>query len=91
MARAPGPAGLWGRARSRISTRHLRAAVTLAVRWGWLPANVVAVASLGRRKTQPRGTLSAEDVTGGCWRARVALSATTRSSRRRRLPYVWRR
>lgn len=40
----------------------LRAAVTLAVRWGWVSANVVAVARLARRKSSPRGTLGAEEV-----------------------------
>jgi len=47
-----------------IRNRHLvlRAALTLAVRWGWVPTNVVAVARLGKRKTQPRGTLSDDEV-----------------------------
>lgn len=47
-----------------IKNRHvvLRAAVALAVRWGWVPTNVVAVARLGKRKTQPRGSLSDSDV-----------------------------
>ncbi len=47
-----------------IRNRHLvlRAAVTLAVRWGWVPTNVVAVARLARRKSQPRGTLSDNEV-----------------------------
>jgi len=47
-----------------VKNQHtaLRAAVTLAVRWGWLPTNVVAIARLGRRKTQPRGTLSQDEV-----------------------------
>jgi len=40
----------------------LRAAVTLAVRWGWVPTNVVAVARLGKRKTLPRGTLTSDEV-----------------------------
>ncbi len=40
----------------------LRAAVTLAVRWGWVSANVVAVARLARRKSSPRGTLGADEV-----------------------------
>jgi integrase len=45
---------------SAIRNRHLvlRAAMTLAVRWGWVPTNVVAVARLARRKSQPRGTLT---------------------------------
>ncbi len=47
-----------------IKNRHvvLRAAVALAVRWGWIPTNVVAVARLGKRKTQPRGSLSDDQV-----------------------------
>lgn len=47
-----------------IRNRHLvlRAALTLAVRWGWVPTNVVRVARLGKRKTQPRGTLSDDEV-----------------------------
>ena len=55
-----------------IKNQHtvLRAAITLAVRWGWLSTNVVAVARLGRRKSEPRGTLSIEEV------RRVLESAT---------------
>lgn len=47
-----------------IRNRHLvlRAALTLAVRWGWVQTNVVAVARLGKRKSQPRGTLSDDEV-----------------------------
>lgn len=47
-----------------IRNQHqaLRAAVTLAVRWAWLPTNVVSVANLGRRKTQPRGSLTTQQV-----------------------------
>ena len=47
-----------------IRNRHLvlRAAMTLAVRLGWVPTNVVATARLGRRKSQPRGTLSDNEV-----------------------------
>lgn len=53
-----------GTGEDSIRSQHgaLRAAVSLAVRWGWLPANVVAVARLGRRKTSPRGTLSDDEV-----------------------------
>jgi len=49
---------------SAIRNRHLvlRAAMTLAVRWGWVPTNVVAVARLARRKSQPRGTLTDTEV-----------------------------
>ena len=47
-----------------IRNQHLvlRASVTLAVRWGWIPTNVVAIARLGKRKTQPRGALTADEV-----------------------------
>ncbi len=47
-----------------IRNQHLvlRAAVTQAVRWGWVTTNVVAVAHLGRRKQLPRGSLSADEV-----------------------------
>lgn len=40
----------------------LRAAVTQAVRWGWLSTNVVAIARLGRQKQTPRGAMGADDV-----------------------------
>ncbi len=58
---------------SAIRNRHLvlRAAMTLAVRWGWVPTNVVAVARLARRKSQPRGTLTNTEVRA------VLLSAAT--------------
>ena len=39
-----------------------RAAVTQAVRWGWVMTNVVAVARLGRRKQVPRGVFGEDDV-----------------------------
>lgn len=47
-----------------VRNRHvvLRAAVSLAVRWGWVPANAVAVARLGKRKSQPRGALGDDEV-----------------------------
>ena len=47
-----------------IRNQHLvlRAAVTQAVRWGWVTTNVVAVAHLGRRKQAPRGSLSTDEV-----------------------------
>ena len=53
-----------GLGEAAIRNRHLvlRAAMTLAVRWGWVPTNVVAVARLAKRKSQPRGTLSDNDV-----------------------------
>jgi integrase len=40
----------------------LRAAVTQAVRWGWVTTNVVAVARLGRRKQAPRGAMGEGEV-----------------------------
>jgi integrase len=40
----------------------LRAGLSQAARWGWVPTNVVALATLGRRKTQPRGAMSADEV-----------------------------
>ena len=53
-----------GRGEGSIRGQHavLRAAVTLAVRWGWINFNVVAVAQLGKRKSQPRGTLTNDQV-----------------------------
>lgn len=47
-----------------IRNQHqvLRAAVTQAVRWGWVTTNMVAVAQLGKRKQVPRGALSEEEV-----------------------------
>lgn len=47
-----------GTGEGSIRNQHLvvRAAVTHAVRWGWLNTNVVAVAQLGRRKQAPRGS-----------------------------------
>ena len=53
-----------GTGEGSIRSQHaaLRAAITLAVRWGWINTNVVAVAQLGKRKTQPRGTLTNEEV-----------------------------
>jgi integrase len=56
--------GRRGLGEAGIRNRHLvlRAAMTLAVRWGWVPTNVVAVARLAKRKSQPRGTLSDDEV-----------------------------
>ena len=53
-----------GAGEGSIRNQHLvlRAAVTQAVRWGWVTTNVVAVAHLGRRKQSPRGSLSADEV-----------------------------
>ncbi len=47
-----------------IRNQHqtLRAAVTQAVRWGWVTTNVVAVAQLGRRKQAPRGAMGEDEV-----------------------------
>jgi integrase len=57
---------------SSIRNQHLvlRAALSLAARWGWVSTNVAAIATLGRRKTQPRSAMSAEDV-----RAVIAAAA----------------
>ena len=56
-----------------IRNQHqtLRAAVTQAVRWGWVTTNVVAVAQLGPRAGPPRGhggRRGASDI-AGCQRA----------------------
>ena len=40
----------------------LRAALTEAVRWGWVSRNVAPLAELSSRKVAPRGVLSAADV-----------------------------
>jgi integrase len=47
-----------------IRNQHLvlRAAMSLAARWGWVSTNVVAVATLGRRNSVPRSSMSGEDV-----------------------------
>ena len=49
---------------SSIRNQHqaLRAALGLAVRWGWVPANVAAAARLRRRASVPRSALTADDV-----------------------------
>jgi integrase len=46
----------------RNQHQALRAALTLAMRWGWITSNPAAVARLGSRKTAPRGSLSPDDV-----------------------------
>jgi len=53
-----------GAGEASLRNQHLvlRAGMTQAARWGWVSTNVVALATLGRRKTQPRGALSADDV-----------------------------
>ena len=53
-----------GSGEGAIRNQHqvLRAAVTQAVRWGWVTTNVVAVATLGKRKQVPRGALTEDEV-----------------------------
>ena len=53
-----------GAGESSLRNQHLvlRAGMTQAARWGWVTTNVVALATLGRRKTQPRSALSAGEV-----------------------------
>jgi integrase len=53
-----------GAGEGSIRNQHLvlRAAVTQAVRWGWVTTNVVGVAQLGRRKRAPRGAMGEHDV-----------------------------
>jgi integrase len=62
-----------GAGEGSVRNQHqaLRAALTQAVRWGWVPTNVAASAPLGRRKTVPRGALSPDEV------RRVIGAATT--------------
>jgi integrase len=47
-----------------IRNQHqaLRAALALAMRWGWIMSNPAAVARLGKRKSSARGSLSPEEV-----------------------------
>jgi integrase len=49
-----------------IRNQHLvlRAALGLAVRWGWLRHNAASAAPLGSRKRSPRGALSEAEVRG---------------------------
>jgi len=49
---------------SSIRNQHLvlRAAMSLAARRGWVSTNVVAVATLGRRKSVPRAAMAGADV-----------------------------
>lgn len=53
-----------GLGEASIRNRHLvvRAALTLAVRWAWVPANAAAGVRLGRRKRVPRGAMRPEQV-----------------------------
>jgi len=53
-----------GSGEGAIRNQHqvLRAAVTQAARWGWVTTNVVAVATLGKRKLVPRGALTEDEV-----------------------------
>lgn len=53
----------------------LRAALTQAVRWGWVSRNVASLAELDARKVAPRGVMSA--ATYG-----VSSRPATRSARR---------
>jgi hypothetical protein len=46
----------------RNQDQALRAALTLAMRWGWISSNPAAVARLGKRKSSVRGSLSSNDV-----------------------------
>lgn len=46
----------------RNQHRAFRAALSQAVRWGWVQTNVASAARLGRRKQVPRGTLSHDEV-----------------------------
>ncbi|MHB8378739.1 MAG: tyrosine-type recombinase/integrase [Acidimicrobiales bacterium] len=68
-----------GLGEAAIRNRHLvlRAAVTLAVRWGWVQTNVVAVARLGKRKARPRGTLSNDEVRAVLASASALVAAGT--------------
>ncbi len=47
-----------------MRNQHLvmRASMSQAARWGWVSTNVVALATLGRRTTQPRSAMTADDV-----------------------------
>lgn len=53
-----------GLGEASIRNRHLvvRAALTLAVRWAWVPANAAAGVRLGHRKRVPRGSMSPQEV-----------------------------
>jgi integrase len=53
-----------GAGEGSIRNQHqaLRAALTQAMRWGWIMTNVATVAGLGRRKTAPRGSLIPDQV-----------------------------
>ena len=51
-----------GEASLRNQHLVLRAGLTQAARWGWVSTNVVAIATLGRRKTQPRGALTSTEL-----------------------------
>ncbi len=51
-----------GEASIRNQHAVLRAALTQAMRWGWVNTNVAAIARLSQPKTKPRGALEPEDV-----------------------------
>jgi integrase len=58
---------------SSLRNQHLvlRASLSQAARWGWVSANVAALAMLGRRTTKPRSAMSATEV-------RAAIDAAER-------------
>lgn len=51
-----------GEGSTRNQHQALRAALTQAMRWGWVMTNVATVAGLGRRKMDPRGSLTPDQV-----------------------------
>jgi integrase len=53
-----------GAGEGSVRNQHLvlRAALSLALRWGWVPLNAAASAPLGRRKRAPRGVLGTGEV-----------------------------
>jgi integrase len=68
-----------------IRNRHQaqRAALTQAMRWGWIAANPAAVARLGKRKQAVRSALLADDV-------RPVLRRPATAARSRWIPPRWR-
>src|ERR1019366_58069 len=73
-----------------IRNQHLvlRASVTLAVRWGWIPANVVAIARAGARRSP--GEHSRPTRSGRLSPARRRSSRPGMWNHKRRLHFVWR-
>jgi integrase len=53
-----------GAGEGSVRNQHLvlRAALSLALRWGWVPLSAAASAPLGRRKRAPRGVLGTDEV-----------------------------